>query len=70
LQVEYNGASLVNLKLKLLLHKVKKKYIDNWVYNSKIILEINAKKAKYILFEVRMNQNPNPGIQFQQCQMA
>jgi hypothetical protein len=23
---------------------------DNWVYNSKIILEINAKKAKYILF--------------------
>jgi hypothetical protein len=23
---------------------------DNWVYNSKIILEINAKKAKYIYF--------------------
>jgi hypothetical protein len=28
------------------------------------------KKAKYILFEVRMNQKPSPGIQFQQCQMA
>lgn len=48
-KVEYNSASLVNLKTKsYYLHKVKANEIHkyNWVYSSKIIVEINAKEGE------------------------
>ena len=48
-KVEYNGASLVNLKTKsYYLHKVKANEIHkyNWNYSSKIVVEINAKDGE------------------------
>lgn len=48
-KVEYNGTSLVNLKTKsYYLHKVKANEIHkyNWVYSSKVIVEINAKEGE------------------------
>jgi hypothetical protein len=71
-KVEYNGASLVNLKLKVIIciRWRQTKYIKIIGF---IIVKLywkSMQRRRNILFEVRMNQKTNPGIQFQQCQMA
>jgi hypothetical protein len=62
-KVEYNGASLVNLKTKsYYLHKVKANEIHkyNWVYSSKIIVEINAKEGEIYFIRGSFESKPQP----------